>query len=413
MILNYIWIAFFLVTFLVAVVKLIVFQDLSIFPAIVDALLEMAKVGFEISLWLTGVISLWMGIMKIGERGGVIRLFAWLIGPLFKRIFPEIPAGHPAIGSILMNFSANMLGLDNAATPLGLKAMNQLQELNPQKDTATNAQIMFLVLNTSGLTIIPVSVMTIREQMGAADSSDVFLPIILATFFSSMVGLLFTAFRQKIRMWDPILLAYLGGGTLFIFSFIFYLQQMPTDQLQTFSSVTSNFILFSIIIFFIVMAVWNKVNVYEAFIDGAKDGFQTAIKIIPYLIAMLVAIGVFRACGALDLIIEWFATLFSYFGMDTTFTKALPTAFMKPLSGTGARGMMVEIINSEGVDSFAGRLSSIMQGSTETTLYVVVVYFGAVNIKKTRYAVSFGLLADLAGIIAAIIMGYLFFGAQT
>jgi spore maturation protein SpmA len=409
MTLNYIWIGFFLIAFAVGLIKLIVFGDTEVFPALVKSTFDMAKTGFEISLFLTGVISLWLGIMKIGERGGIVAVLSRLISPLFARLFPDIPRNHPVFGPMLMNFSMNFLGLDNAATPLGLKAMEGMQELNPTKDTASNAQIMFLVLNTSGLTAIPVSIMVYRAQMGAIDPSDVFIPILLATYCSTLVGLLAVALWQKINLLDKVVLAYLGTFSLLVASLIYWFSGMDQEQLGTISSVASNFILFSIIILFISMGLKSKINVYDAFIDGAKEGFKMAVSIIPYLIAMLVAIGVFRASGTLDYIIDGTAWLVGLTGMNTDFVAALPTAVMKPLSGSGARGMMLETMQTYGADSFQGRLSSIMQGSTETTLYVVAVYFGAVNIKKTRYAVSAGIIADIAGLIAAIFIAYMFF----
>jgi spore maturation protein SpmA len=409
MTLNYIWIGFFLIAFAVGLIKLIVFGDTEVFPALVKSTFDMAKTGFEISLFLTGVISLWLGIMKIGERGGIVAVLSKLISPLFARLFPDIPRNHPVFGPMLMNFSMNFLGLDNAATPLGLKAMEGMQELNPTKDTASNAQIMFLVLNTSGLTAIPVSIMVYRAQMGAVDPSDVFIPILLATYCSTLVGLLAVALWQKINLLDKVVLAYLGTFTLLVAGLIYWFSGMDQEQLGSISSVASNFILFSIIILFIAMGLKSKINVYDAFIDGAKEGFKMAVSIIPYLIAMLVAIGVFRASGTLDYIIDGTAWIVGLTGMNTDFVAALPTAVMKPLSGSGARGMMLETMQTYGADSFQGRLSSIMQGSTETTLYVVAVYFGAVNIKKTRYAVSAGIIADIAGLIAAIFIAYMFF----
>ncbi len=410
MTLNYIWIGFFLIAFVVALVKLIVFGDAEVFPNIVAATFDMAKTGFEIALFLTGIISLWLGIMRVGEKGGIIAILSKAVSPLFARIFPEIPRNHPVFGPMLMNFSMNFLGLDNAATPLGLKAMEGMQELNPQRDTASNSQIMFLVLNTSGLTAIPISIMVYRAQMGAADPADIFIPILLATYISTIVGLITVALFQKINLLNPIILLYLGGFTLFISFIIYWFAGMEQAQLSRLSGIISNFILFSIIIAFLLMGLRAKINVYEAFIDGAKEGFQMAIMIIPYLIAMLVAIGVFRASGAMDFLVDGTAYLVGLTGLNTDFVGALPTAIMKPLSGSGARGMMLETMQTYGADSFQGRLASIMQGSTETTLYVVAVYFGAVNIRKTRYAITAGLIADLAGLIAAIFIGYMFFG---
>lgn len=409
MVLNYIWVAFFLIAFVIALVKLIFFGDTEMFPKLITSTFDMAKTGFEISLGLTGVMTLWLGLMKIGEKGGAVNLLARLVSPFFHRLFPELPKNHPVIGSILMNFSANMLGLDNAATPLGLKAMKEMQELNPQKDTASNAQIMFLVLNTSGLTIIPLSIMVYRAQMGAKDPSDIFIPILIATFFSTFIGLISVAIYQKINLFDKVIIAYLGGLLLFVLGVIWYFSSLDQAQISTISSVASNLILFSVIILFISLALFGKVNVYEAFIEGAKEGFQTAITIIPYLVAILVAIGVFRTSGAMDFLVDGIKLAVSSLGVNTDFVAGLPTALMKPLSGSGARGMMLDAMKQYGADSFVGRLVSIIQGSTETTFYVLAVYFGSVNIKNTRYAVNCGLLADLAGVTAAIWLTYLFF----
>jgi len=409
MVLNYLWIAFFIIAFIVALIKLIFFGDVDIFPELIASTFDNAKLGFEISLWLTGVMTLWLGIMKVGENGGVIRVLARVVGPLFNKLFPDIPKDHPASGSILMNLAANMLGLDNAATPLGLKAMTQLQELNVKKDTASNSMIMFLVLNTSGLTLIPISIMVYRSQLGAADPSDIFIPILLATFFSTMAGIISVSFFQKLNLFNTAVLAYLGGFTLLVSSIIWYFSIIPQEQIALISSLASNIILFSIIISFIGLAAYRKVNVYESFIDGAKDGFKIAIKIIPYLVAILVAIGVFRTSGAMDFVVDGIGWIFASMGVNTDFVPALPTAFMKPLSGAGARGMMVDAMNSFGADSFVGRLASTFQGSTDTTFYVLAVYFGSVGIKKTRYAVTCGLIADFAGIVAAIFIAYLFF----
>ncbi|GAB4135897.1 MAG: nucleoside recognition domain-containing protein [Raineya sp.] len=409
MMLNYIWVAFFLIAFVIALAKLIFFGDTEIFPKLIASTFDMAKTGFEISLGLTGVMTLWLGLMKIGEKGGAVNLLARLVSPFFHRLFPELPKNHPVIGSILMNFSANMLGLDNAATPLGLKAMKEMQELNSQKDTASNAQIMFLVLNTSGLTIIPLSIMVYRAQMGAEDPSDIFIPILLATFFSTFIGLVTVAIYQKINFLNKVIIAYLGGLLLFVLGVIWYFSSLDQAQISTISSVASNLILFSVIILFITLALFAKVNVYEAFIEGAKEGFQTAITIIPYLVAILVAIGVFRTSGAMDFLVDGIKLAVSSLGVNTDFVAGLPTALMKPLSGSGARGMMLDAMKQYGADSFVGRLVSIIQGSTETTFYVLAVYFGSVNIKNTRYAVNCGLLADLAGVIAAIWLTYLFF----
>jgi spore maturation protein SpmA len=409
MVLNYIWIVFFLVAFIVALAKLIFFGDTEVFPAIVNSTFENAKTGFEISIGLTGVMALWLGIMKIGEKGGVINIFARLIGPFFHKLFPEVPQNHPVVGSILMNFSANMLGLDNAATPLGLKSMQGLQEINPNKDVASNAQIMFLVLNTSGLTIIPISIMVYRAQLGAVNPSDIFIPILLATFFSSVVGLVTVAIYQKINLFDKVILAYLGGIGLLVGGIIYYFSQLEATQINQISTVAANLVLFSIITSFITLAWLRKVNVYESFIEGAKEGFSVAINIIPYLIAILVAVGVFRACGAMDFLIGGIGELVAFMGFDTSFVQALPTALMKPLSGSGARGMMIDAMKTHGADSFTGRLVSTVQGATDTTFFVLAVYFGSVGIKNTRYALTAGLIADFAGIIAAIAMAYLFF----
>lgn len=409
MVLNYIWIAFFLIAFVVALVKLIFFGDTSVFPEIMGSTFDMAKLGFEISLGLTGVMTLWLGLMKVGENGGVVRVMAKVVGPLFRKLFPEIPKDHPVTGSIMMNLAANMLGLDNAATPLGLKAMTQLQDLNSEKDTATNSMIMFLVLNTSGLTIIPISIMVYRAQMGAADPSDIFIPILLATFFSTMAGIISVAVMQRINLVNKIVLAYLGGFTLLVSLIIWYFSIIPQEEISVISSVASNVILFSIIVSFIALALIRKVNVYESFIDGAKEGFMIAIKIIPYLVAILVAIGVFRASGAMDFMIDGIGWTVAQLGINNDFVPALPTAFMKPLSGAGARGMMVDAMNTFGADSFVGRLAATFQGSTDTTFYILAVYFGSVSIRKTRYAVTCGLIADFAGIVAAIFIAYLFF----
>jgi spore maturation protein SpmA len=409
MALNYIWIAFFIIAFVVALIKLIFLGDMEVFPAMIQSTFDMSKTGFELSLALTGVLTLWMGIMRIGEKGGVVAIISRAVSPLFTKLFPEIPKDHPVFGPMVMNFSMNFLGLDNAATPLGLKAMTGLQELNADKDTASNAQIMFLVLNTSGLTLIPVSIMAYRATEGAANPSDVFIPILLATFFSTMAGLITVALYQKINLFNKTILAYLGSLTAFIVLVIYYFQTISQEQVQNISSVASSLILFGVIISFITLAFKNKVNVYEAFIEGAKDGFGIAIKIIPYLVAILVGIGVFRQSGAFEGIVEVLRMLFGLTGMNTDFVDALPTAIMKPLSGGAARGMMVESMQTFGPDSFVGRMASIFQGSTETTFYVLAVYFGSVNIKNSRYAVTAGLIADLAGIIAAIFIGYLFF----
>ena len=409
MVLNYIWIAFFLIAFIIACIKLVFLGDTEVFPAIMNSTFETAKTGFEISLGLTGVLSLWLGIMKIGEKGGLIQAMARLLSPVLTRLFPEIPRNHPVFGNIFMNIAANMLGLDNAATPLGLKAMERLQELNVKKDTASNSMIMFLVLNTSGLTIIPVSILVYRAQMGAAQPTDVFIPILLATFFSTLAGIVVTSIYQRINLFQPVLLAVLGGMSLFVAALIWGVGQLSSASLDLWGTNVANILLFSIITMFLVSGMRAKINVYDAFIEGAKDGFQTAVRIIPYLIAILVSIGVFRASGAMDWLVEEMKWLISLVGIDTQWVGALPTALMKPLSGGGARGMMVDAMTTFGADSFVGRLSCIFQGSTDTTFYILAVYFGSVGVTRTRHAVACGLLADLAGVIAAILLCYLFF----
>ncbi len=409
MVLNYIWIAFFLTAFIVAVVRLIFLGDTEVFPAIINSTFDSSKTAFEISLGLTGVLSLWMGIMRIGEQGGVIGVFSRLLSPLFTKLFPEIPKGHPVTGSIFMNFAANMLGLDNAATPLGLKAMEGLQELNPKKDTASNPMIMFLVLNTSGLTLIPISIMVYRAQLGAAQPTDVFVPILLATFFSTLAGIIAVSLYQRINLLNRTILLFLGGTSLVIAGIIYFFSMLSRQQIDIYSTTTANVFLFVIIIGFIVAGMRKKINVYDAFVEGAKEGFTTAVRIIPYLVAILVAIGVFRASGCMDYLIEGIANLVSLCGINSDFVGALPTALMKPLSGSGARGLMVDAMNTYGADSFVGRLSCIFQGSTDTTFYILAVYFGSVGVVRTRHAVPCGLLADLAGIIAAILICYLFF----
>lgn len=409
MVLNYIWIAFFLTAFIVAVVRLIFLGDTEVFPAIINSTFDSSKTAFEISLGLTGVLSLWMGIMRIGEQGGVIGVFSRLLSPLFTKLFPEIPKGHPVTGSIFMNLAANMLGLDNAATPLGLKAMEGLQELNPKKDTASNPMIMFLVLNTSGLTLIPISIMVYRAQLGAAQPTDVFVPILLATFFSTLAGIIAVSLYQRINLLNRTILLFLGGTSLVIAGIIYFFSMLSRQQIDIYSTTTANVFLFVIIIGFIVASMRKKINVYDAFVEGAKEGFTTAVRIIPYLVAILVAIGVFRASGCMDYLIEGIANLVSLCGINSDFVGALPTALMKPLSGSGARGLMVDAMNTYGADSFVGRLSCIFQGSTDTTFYILAVYFGSVGVVRTRHAVPCGLLADLAGIIAAILICYLFF----
>lgn len=409
MVLNYIWIFFFVAAFIVALFKLVLDGDTQVFGAMMKATFDMSRTGFEISLGLTGVLTFWMGMMKIGERGGAVAIMSRLINPFFRRLFPELPPDSPAYGSIMMNIAANMLGLDNAATPMGLKAMQQMQEGNSQKDRATNAQIMFLVLNTSGLTIIPVSVMVYRAQLGAANPADIFIPILLATYFSTLAGLIAVSIWQRINLFNRVILAYLIGGTVLIAGIIWYFSTLDKEMITVVSNVASNTILFSIIIAFIGMAVIRRINVYDAFIDGAKEGFSVAIKIIPYLVAILVAIGVFRASGAMDVLMGGIERMVEGMGFNSNFVAALPTALMKPLSGSGARGMMIDTMTHYGADSFAGRLASTFQGATDTTFYIIAVYFGAVGIKNTRYAVPCGLIADAAGIIAAIIIAYLFF----
>ena len=410
MVLNYIWIAFFLVAFAVAVVRLIFMGDVEVFPAIMNSTFSSAKTAFEISLGLTGVLSLWLGIMRIGEKGGVVNVVARWLAPVFSKIFPDIPKGHPVTGTIFMNFAANMLGLDNAATPMGLKAMEQLQELNTKKDTATNPMIMFLVLNTSGLTLVPISVMVYRAQMGAALPTDVFVPILLATFFSTIVGLIVTCLYQRINLFNRTLLLFIGVLCSLVALIIWGFSAMPREQMDVVSSTFANVFLFSIITCFIIAGMRKKINVYDTFIEGAKEGFETAVRIIPYLVAILVAIGVFRASGAMDFLIDGIAWCIATLGGDTEFVGALPTALMKPLSGSGARGLMVDAMTTYGADSFVGRLACLFQGATDTTFYILAVYFGSVGIRKTRHAVTCGLLADLAGILSAIFICYLFFG---
>ena len=409
MVLNYIWIAFFLIAFVIATVRLVFMGDTEVFPAIMNSTFDTSKTAFEISLGLTGVLSLWLGIMKIGEKGGVITVVARVLSPVFTRLFPDIPKGHPVTGSIFMNVAANMLGLDNAATPLGLKAMEQLQELNPKKDTATNPMIMFLVLNTSGLTLIPVSIMVYRAQMGAAQPTDIFVPILLATFFSTLAGIVFTSLYQRINLINRTMLLTLGGMSAVVAAIIWGFAQMDKAQMNVVSTSVANILLMLIIVMFILAGMRKKVNVYDAFIEGAKDGFNTAVRIIPYLVAILVGIGVFRASGAMDMLVDGIKWTVAALGGNTDFVGALPTALMKPLSGSGARGMMVDAMTTYGADSFVGRLSCIFQGSTDTTFYILAVYFGSVGIRYTRHAVACGLLADLAGVIAAIAICYMFF----
>lgn len=409
MVLNYIWIAFFIIAFVIALVKLIFMGDFEVFPEMMGSTFESSKTAFEISLGLTGVLSLWLGIMKVGEKGGMVNALARLLSPVFCKLFPDIPKGHPVTGSIFMNIAANMLGLDNAATPLGLKAMEQLQQLNTKKDTATNPMIMFLVLNTSGLTLIPVSIMVYRAQLGAAQPTDIFIPILLATFFSTMAGIIITSLYQRINLFNKVMLLTVGGMSLAVAGIIWGFGQLDKDQMNIVSNTVANILLMTIIVGFIMAGVRKKINVYDAFIEGAKEGFQTAVRIIPYLVAILVGIGVFRASGAMDMIIDGIKWTVGVLGGNTDFVGALPTALMKPLSGSGARGMMVDAMTTYGADSFVGRLSCVFQGSTDTTFYILAVYFGSVGIRYTRHAVACGLLADLAGVIAAIAICYMFF----
>lgn len=409
MVLNYIWIAFFVIAFIIALVRLVIMGDFDVFPAMMNSTFESSKTAFEISLGLTGVLSLWLGVMKIGEKGGMVNALARLLSPVFCKLFPDIPKGHPVTGSIFMNIAANMLGLDNAATPLGLKAMEQLQQLNTKKDTATNPMIMFLVLNTSGLTLIPVSIMVYRAQLGAAQPTDIFIPILLATFFSTISGIIITSLYQRINLLNKVMILTVGGMCAVIAAIIWGFGQLDKDQMNIVSTTVANILLMTIIVGFILAGVRKKVNVYDAFIEGAKEGFQTAVRIIPYLVAILVGIGVFRASGAMDMMINGIKWCVEACGGNTDFVGALPTALMKPLSGSGARGMMVDAMTTYGADSFVGRLSCIFQGSTDTTFYILAVYFGSVGIRYTRHAVACGLLADLAGVIAAIAICYMFF----
>lgn len=409
MVLNYIWVGFFLIGFIVALAKMLFLGDMGIFPAIMNGTFEDAKLGFTLSLGLTGVMCLWLGIMKIGEHGGVTDMLARGLQPLFRKLFPDLPKDSKASGAMVMNIAANMLGLDNAATPLGLKAMDELQKSNPEKKTASNPMIMFLVLNTSGLTLIPISVMVYRAQMGAADPADIFIPILLATFFSTMAGIIAVAAYQRINLLNRTIISYLGTLALIIAGIIWFFSRLGPEEKSTISAAASHFMLFWVIVTFIAIALYKKVNIYESFIEGAKDGFKIAVKIIPFLVAILVAIGIFRTSGAMDFIISGIAWFFGLLGANTDFVPALPTAIMKPLTGGGARGMMVEAMQNHGADSFVGRLASTFQGSTDTTFYVIAVYFGSVGIRRTRHAVSCGLIADLAGVLAAIFIAYLFF----
>lgn len=409
MVLNYIWIAFFLIAFVIAAVRLVFMGDVEVFPAMMNSTFDSSKTAFEISLGLTGVLSLWLGIMKIGEKGGVVNVLARVLSPVFTRLFPDIPKGHPVTGSIFMNVAANMLGLDNAATPLGLRAMEQLQELNPKKDTATNPMIMFLVLNTSGLTLIPVSIMVYRAQMGAAQPTDIFVPILLATFFSTVAGIVVTSIYQRINLLNRTMLLTLGGMSAVVAGIIWGFAQLDKAQMNIVSTSVANILLMLIIVVFILAGMRKKLNVYDAFIEGAKEGFATAVRIIPYLVAILVGIGVFRASGAMDMLTDGIKWLVAALGGNTDFVGALPTALMKPLSGSGARGMMVDAMSTYGADSFVGRLACVFQGSTDTTFYILAVYFGSVGVRYTRHAVACGLLADLAGVVAAIAICYMFF----
>lgn len=409
MVLNYIWVTFFVLAFVIGLVKLLFLGDMEVFPNIMNSTFETAKTAFELSLGLTGVLSLWLGILRIGEKGGLIRALARILSPVMTRLFPDIPKNHPVFGNMFMNIAANMLGLDNAATPLGLKTMEGLQELNPKKDTATNPMIMFLVLNTSGLTIVPISILVYRAQLGAQQPTDVFLPILLATFAATVGGIIVTSIYQKINLLNKTILLTLGGACLFVALIVWGFTVMDKDTLNTVTTNAANLLLMMIIMLFLWSGVRKKINVYDAFVEGAKEGFTTAVRIIPYLVAMLVAIGVFRASGAMDWLIQGLQWIFQHLGIATDWVGALPTALMKPLSGSGARGMMIDTMTTYGADSFVGRLSCIFQGSTDTTFYILAVYFGAVGISKTRHAVVCGLLADLIGVIAAILVAYLFF----
>jgi spore maturation protein SpmA len=409
MVLNYIWIGFFLIAFIVGLIKLIVLNDTTVMPAMLQSTFDNARTGFEISIGLTGVMTLWLGLMKIGERGGMVPILSRIVGPFFSRLFPEIPKNHPATGSIIMNFSANILGLDNAATPLGLKAMQELQEINPNKDTASNAQIMFLVLNASGLTIIPITIMADRAMLKSVDPSSIFIPTLIATFFSTFVGLVYICIRQRINLFDRVLLSYIIGAILAISGIIYYFSGLSPEQVQLQSKLFTSVIIFSVIVGFIALGVRRKIAVFETFIEGAKEGFATSIKIIPFLVGILVAIGVFRTSGVLDYVQEGIAWGLAAMGVNTDFVPALPVALLKPLTGQGARSMMIEISTVYGVDSFVGNVASIFRGCAETTLYLLALYFGSVSVRNTRYAVTGGLLADLAGAIAGIFIGYVFF----
>ena len=408
--LNALWVGFFLVAFSIAFFKLVVLGDAQIFSKIVKALFDSSKSAFEIALGLTGVMTLWLGVMKIGERAGMVDLLTRGLAPLFKRLFPDVPEKHPALGAMTMNMAANMLGLDNAATPLGIKAMKELQTLNPTPDTASDAQILFLVINTASVTLLPVTIFTFRAQLGAADPTDVFVPLLITTYIGTLVGLFATSFYQRINLWDRTTLSYLGGATALIAGIVAYFSSLDAATMTQQSAIVSNVLLLGLVISFLAASLVRRINAYEAFIEGAKEGFHTAVTIIPYLVAMLVAIGVFRASGALEVIMEGLRSSVRAFGFDTRWVDGVPTALMKPFSGSGARAMMIDTMQTHGADSFAGRLASIVQGSTETTFYVLAVYFGAVGIKRVRHAVACGLIADVAGILAAIGMAYLFFG---
>jgi spore maturation protein SpmA/spore maturation protein SpmB len=409
MALNYLWIFFFVIAFVIALFKLIFMGNVDTFSEMVNATFEMSKTGFEISLGLTGVLAFWSGIMKVGEQGGIVKIISRLIGPFFDKLFPDLGKNHPAYGPMMLNFAANMMGLDNAATPMGLQAMKEMQLSNPDKEVASNPQIMFLVLNASGLCLIPISIMVYRAQMGAVTPSDIFIPILFATFFANMTGLIAVSIVQKIKLWDKVILAYLLGTTALVASLIFFISGMPQQQISIFSKVATNLILFSLIMFFILLGVRSKINVYETFIDGAKEGFSTAVRIIPYLVAMLVAIGVFRASGAMDFLVAGIKWVFDAMGINSEFVAALPTGLMKPLSGSGSRGMMIDAMKTYGADSFVGKLTCTVQGVSDTTFFILAVYFGSVGIKKTRHALACALLADFVGLVAAIFIGYLFF----
>ena len=409
MALNYIWILFFVIAFVIAIFKLIFLGDVNSFPEMVNATFEMSKTGFEISLGLTGILTFWSGIMKIGEKGGIVAIISKLIGPFFNKLFPELGKNHPAYGPMMLNFAANMMGLDNAATPMGLQAMKEMQASNPDKEVASNAQIMFLVLNASGLCLIPISIMVYRAQLGAADPADIFIPILIATFFANMTGLISVSIVQKINLLDRTILAYLVGTTAVVATLILSMSSMSQEQISLVSKVATNVILFSLIMFFILLGVKSRINVYETFIDGAKEGFATAVRIIPYLVAILVAIGVFRASGAMDYFVAGIKWIFDSMGINSEFVGALPTGLMKPLSGSGSRGMMIDAMKTYGADSFVGKLSCTVQGVADTTFFILAVYFGSVGIKKTRHALACALIADLVGLVAAIFIGYLFF----